>query len=172
MLDFFKTLHLSPAMARGAYPLVHLAHPGLTLSSWLAFARRAAQGPRHRGGLISVQDQRGIVHALFAYKVEDDLGGGRRLRVSDLIIGRLPGGMVSRAVVSGAEALARDLGCASLFIEVPAEGPGSVDTADARALSGAGFKPNAVVYLHEPPSAEPGPAEGGTALDGLAANSR
>jgi hypothetical protein len=109
---------LRASQAERAYPLVSLLHPGLTPEEWRRFVRRATRFPKDRGGLMAIRDCRGYCHAVFSYRVGDELASGRSLRVSDVVMGRLPGVTLRRALVACAERLAAELACATISIDL------------------------------------------------------
>ena len=147
MSNIFQTEYLSPKQAREAYPLVRLFHPVLSFEKWLAFARRWRRMLRHRGGLVAMKDMRGYVHAVFSYRVDTNLRNGPVLRVSDLMVGRLPGRLIDRALVESVERLAREIDCTSILFELPQSREGNVDPSNRSALAKAGYEPCAISFL-------------------------
>jgi hypothetical protein len=119
MQDLFNAAPLPPAQARLAYPLVRMFDPSVSLEAWLAHARRIARRKPEHGGMIAVRDSREILHAVFTYSVDRDFRRGACLRVTDLIVGRLPGALVNGAVLGAAHDLAGELGCRTILIDVP-----------------------------------------------------
>jgi len=143
--------------ARAAYPLVSLEHPGVTLDLWRAFARRANRGAPRRRGLVAVTDRRGTIHAVFAYQVEAGLSAAAALRVSDLVMGRLPGGALPRATLACIDRLAAELGSATVTIDVL---DAALTPEDRAALGEAGFAACGVNFSRVSParSSPAGPA--------------
>ena len=138
------------AEARSAFALINLHHPEVTLELWRDFVRRAGRRPRHRGGLVAISDRRGYVHAVFAYHVNNDLRSGTALRVSDVVMGRLPGGNLPAAILACVEALARELrtGCIHVdFIDSTLAPP------DRDALRLAGFSSSGILFSRPGPAA-------------------
>ncbi len=101
----FHATSVTRRVALRAWPLVQSSSPRTRLEDWLAYA--AAQGgaarlrappaappmrpaPR-RAGLVALEDARGYIHALFAWHVHRAIGHPRTLRVTDLVVGSLPG---------------------------------------------------------------------------------
>ncbi|NIX77502.1 hypothetical protein [Microvirga terricola] len=119
MQDLFHVAPLSPKEAHLAYPLVQMFDPAVTLQDWVTFARRLARRKPGQGGLMAARDRRGVLHALFAYAVDRDRRATACLRVTDLIVSRLPGEEVNATVLSGVQELADRLGCKSVLIDVP-----------------------------------------------------
>ncbi|TAK47672.1 MAG: hypothetical protein EPO23_11680 [Xanthobacteraceae bacterium] len=131
--DIFEGELLGSHRARLAYPLVRLFDPAISLDSWLAFARRWSRQSAERGGLMAIRDRRGYLHALFTYRIEHNLRFGKFLRVSDVIMGQLPGASLNRSILDTATRLAGRTGCAAIVIE-PAHdtattAPGAPETA-------------------------------------------
>ena len=156
MGEVFHAAHLRREQARRAYPLVRVHDPDVTLKQWLAFVSGWTRIPERRGGLVSVADVRGYLHALFSYRIEIDLLYGRLMRVSNLIVGHLPGQAVRSTVVATIERLAEDTGCSSVAIELAQAPAGPNDIAIRNALVGAGFTPCAVSLVRqEPPYLRP-----------------
>lgn len=115
----YQARPVTNAGARAAYPLVYLHDASVTLGAWLRFVRRRLRGTSRRGGLMEIRDCRGIVHALFAYRVDRDLRAGRRLCVTDLIVAHLPGSQIDHAVAASADQVAASLGCQTISIAQP-----------------------------------------------------
>ncbi len=138
---------------RRAYVLVSMAHPEILPRRWFDTARRSLRLRPERGGLIVLRDRRGVVHALFRYKVEPSwLGGhGRTLRLDEIVIAQLPGNGAMTSLAACAQSLAASLRCASVSLDVPATegavaaqgGPGS----PLQELHAAGFRHAAAVMV-------------------------
>ena len=105
--------------ARTAYPLVRLHDAAITLDTWLGFARRHCRASSERAGLIALRDCRGIIHALFSYRVDLDLQARKRLCVANLIVAHLPGSPIEQAVDATARNVSAQFGCQSITIEQP-----------------------------------------------------
>lgn len=103
--------------ARAAYALVSLHDSSISLGQWLQFARRSCTHPQRRAGLIGVRDRRGVIHALFGYRVDSDMHAGKKLCLSNLVIAKMPGSMIDEAVIAGANELAAQLGCRTVTVE-------------------------------------------------------
>jgi len=111
---------LRASQAERVYALVSLLHPRVTPEDWRRFVRRATRVPRDRGGLMAIRDRRGYCHAVFSYRVGNELAAGRSLRVSDVVMGRLPGVTLPRALVACAERLAVELDSTAISIDLEA----------------------------------------------------
>ena len=118
MSEQFQALPIDDERAATAYPLVYLHDASITTEQWLSFVRRHC----HAGGesgLIAIRDCRGIVHALFRYRVDDDLRVQRRLCITDLIVAHLPGVEIDAAVTASAKRVSAELDCGAITIERP-----------------------------------------------------
>jgi hypothetical protein len=128
---------LAPGAARAAYPLIRLGFPDLTLAAWNRFARAANGMAGRRGGLVSIMDRRGIIHAVFAYALRETLDGGRALAVTELVMGHLPGEALRHALLAALETLGMRSNATCLRIEVA---EGTLAMADRAALLAVGFR--------------------------------
>src|ERR1700674_2988211 len=153
MDDIFHKVSLQAKNAQEAYSLVQLCHSSVTMDQWLSFAHRLARLPCHRGGLLAVKDKRDYVHAVFSYRIDNDMRRGPVLRVSDLIVGRLAGRTIDRVIVKAAEQLALEIGCFSIVVELPQSAEGEVDIANYSALVNAGFSRGAISFQRPDPRA-------------------
>jgi hypothetical protein len=150
MDTLLRSAPLEAHQARLAFPLVRLFDSTVTLSQWLAFARRSSRRKPEHGGLMAVRDARGIMHAVFSYHVEKDFRYGLCLRISDLIIGRLPGAVVNGAVLKGAEELAGKLACDALLIDVPASPANAGTLMGIGGITGSHFAPSSITFMRRP----------------------
>jgi hypothetical protein len=118
MSEQFQALPIDDQRAAAAYPLVYLYDASITTDQWLSFVRRHHQAAGE-GGLIAIRDCRGIVHALFRYRVDRDLRVRKRLCITDLIVAHLPGVEIDAAVAASAERVSAELDCDTITIEQP-----------------------------------------------------
>jgi hypothetical protein len=119
MNEQFQALPMSWQYASAAYPLVRLHDASITLDKWLRFARRYCRAATGRAGLVAIRDCRGIVHALFSYRVDFDLHARKRLCVANLIVAHLPGSQIDEAVTASTRDVSAQLGCHTITIEAP-----------------------------------------------------
>lgn len=129
--------------ARKAYALISLAHPEVTLPHWRTFVRRFNRGRRSERGIVAVSDSRGTIHAVFAYQVETSLKNADALCVSDIVMGRLPGGSLPRALIACVDRLAEQLGRSDVKISILEE---ILAPQDRAALGEAGFATSGVQF--------------------------
>jgi hypothetical protein len=148
MNEQFQAVPMSWQCATAAYPLVRLHDASVTLDKWRRFARRHGGSACKRAGLIAIRDCRGIVHALFSYRVDFDLHNRRRLCVTNLIVAHVPGSQIDDAVAASARSVSAQLGCHAITVEQPfrpANTPWKCPTAEALAR-GAGLNTNSRVH--------------------------
>jgi hypothetical protein len=118
MSEQFQALPIDDQRAAVAYPLVYLHDASITTEQWLSFVRRHRHDTAE-SGLIAIRDCRGIVHALFRYRVDSDLRVQRRLCITDLIVAHLPGAEIDDAVAASARRVSAELDCGAITIERP-----------------------------------------------------
>lgn len=143
-IGFFVAVELTRREARRVYPLVRLFHPSLTLEQWLTFAQATARAP---SGMVAIEDHRACIHAAFIYKVDSRLARGPLLRITDLMVGRLPGGLVNHALMDSIERLARETEAETIEITLPSALEYAVDPAWRAALTAAGFSNRATSMI-------------------------
>lgn len=119
-----------------AFPLVHLFHPAISLDQWLQFAQSRIHG---RSGVMTIRDLRGCIHAVFIYTVDARIARGPLLRVTDLMIARLPGSLVNQAVMDAVDHLARSSGAEAIELSLPSALEYAVDPTWRGTLAAAGF---------------------------------
>jgi hypothetical protein len=119
MIEQFQAFRVDWECARTAYPLVRMHDASISLGIWLRFARRRGRTTAARAGLIGIRDCRGIVHAVFSYRVDRDLHGRKRLCIANLIVAHLPGSQIDRAVYTSIEHLCAQFGCQTVTVEQP-----------------------------------------------------
>lgn len=119
MDEQFQALPIDRQHASAAYPLVYLHDASISLEKWLGFVRRRCRTSSGRAGMIAIRDSRGIVHALFSYRVERDLRIRKRLCIANLIVAHLPGSKIDAAVAASAERVSAQLDCQTITIEQP-----------------------------------------------------
>jgi hypothetical protein len=119
MKEHFHALPIDYQRARSAYPLVYLHDASITTDQWLRFVRRRSRTVAGKAGLIAIRDCRGIVHALFSYRVDRDLRVRKRLCIANLIVAHLPGSQIDAAVAASAELVSAQFDCQTITIEQP-----------------------------------------------------
>jgi len=105
--------------AKSAYPLVYLHDASISLEEWLRFARRRCRQPSDRTGLIAIRDRRGLIHALFGYRIDIDLRARKKLCLGNLVVARMPGQLIDEAIIASANELAARFSCQTISLEQP-----------------------------------------------------
>jgi hypothetical protein len=146
MKQLFHSHIIKAGEARFAYPLVQLTFPGITLSQWLDFARAASRLPAKKGGLMAIRDVRHHIHALFRYRAEKDLPFQTVLKVSNLMVVRLPGQALGTALIESIDELASVSRCQAVCLELVA-GTRKGETGRELQLSDAGYLPYTISVL-------------------------
>jgi hypothetical protein len=131
----FQEKLLDGRHARLAYPLVCHVKPAMPINDWIAFVRRWSRLSPNKGGIMALNDRRGYLHAIFTYRVEQNLRFGCFVRITDVIVGHLPGETLNRAIMECTDRLAERIGCSMIVIEPTHE------TAHARMLAAAEIRP-------------------------------
>lgn len=148
MQSLFHAERLLPHQAHLAYPLIRLAHPSVTLEQWLGFARRMGRRKSGRAGVVMIRDKRGYIHGLFCFDVDRDYRNRLRMRVRDVVLGRLPGNALTQAIADRAEELAQSLRCDTLLIDISLPSSDLAHLAGLERLPDASFSPATVTFLH------------------------
>src|ERR1700756_682160 len=119
MSEQFQALPIDDARASAAYPLVYLHDASITTEQWLRFVRQRCLAVASESGVIAIRDCRGIVHALFSYRVDNDMRLRRRVCITDLFVAHLPGSDIDAAVAASAHNVSAELDCQAITIEQP-----------------------------------------------------
>ena len=132
----FQALPIDDQHAIAAYPLVFMHDASITTGQWRQFVRRHSRSSP-RTGLTAIRDRRGVIHALFSYRIDNDLRVRKRLSISDLIVAHLAGSQIDDAVARVIGDVAQQFGCQTVTIERPfvrpqARSPGCPTTAALR----------------------------------------
>src|ERR1700761_6814069 len=123
MIEQFRTFRLDVEGARTAYALVRMHDASISLGIWLRFARRRCRTAAERAGLIGIRDGRGIVHAVFSYRIDLDLHSRKRLCITHLIVAHLPGSRIDDAVTTSTADISVQFGCQTITVEQPFRKP-------------------------------------------------
>ncbi len=119
MHEQFQAVLMDRQRASAAYPLVYMHDASITLQKWLRFVARRCRTTSGRTGLIAIRDCRGIVHALFSYRVDSDLRIRKRLCIANLMVAHLPGSQIDAAVAASAADVSAQFDCQTITIEQP-----------------------------------------------------
>src|ERR1700688_297393 len=119
-----------------AGPLARHLHPALSLDQWLHYAQTSIRKPC---GVVTIQDPRDCIHAAFVYTIDARIARGPLLRITELMVGRLPGSLVNHAIMESIKRLACETGSEVIEITLPSALEYAVDPAWRTALTEAGF---------------------------------
>lgn len=145
----FHTVAVDRRVALRAWPLVQSSRPAARLEDWRAYAAALNRRVGKSAGLVAVEDERGYIHAVFAWHVHRAIGRPRELRVSDLVVGNLPGRQLAESLVIAIRRVAAATRASSVMVEI-----GDRQIAPDALLSD-GFERLAMDCLHSKNSAEP-----------------
>ena len=87
----FRVTNVDKRVALRVWPLVQIAHPDVPQDEWLAYAKAIGSRRGKAGGAVAIEDARGYIHALFAWHVNRTITRRKAMRISDLVVGALPG---------------------------------------------------------------------------------
>ena len=103
---------LTPQRFDQAFPLARAVAPRLTLAAWRHYLLALREDG---GGLLAVENQRGVLLGLAAYRLRRDLADGLCLESDPVVVFDLVGGSAVAATLAEAlERRAGELGCATL----------------------------------------------------------
>lgn len=124
MGDKFVVRQLKPSQISQVFPLAELLAEGLSAEQWSDYAAALIESAGDEGhcGFITVQNERGIVYGLSAYRLRRDLYQGQVLEIENFAALDLTGGKsATRALLAALEHLAeqRNCGCISVNLLNP-----------------------------------------------------
>ena len=119
MNEQFQALPIDQQQAIAAYPLVFMHDASITTDQWLRFVHERCRNGAPQTGLIAIRDRRGVVHAVFSYRIDSDLQIRKRLNIGDLIVAHLPGSQIDDAVATVVADVSAQFGCQIVTIERP-----------------------------------------------------
>lgn len=114
----FRVTNVDRRVALRIWPLVQIAHPGVPQDEWLAYAKAIGRRRGKAGGAVAIEDARGYIHALFAWHVNRTITRRKAMRISDLVVGALPGRPLAAAIVAAIRSVASDAGADSVMVEI------------------------------------------------------
>ncbi len=110
-----------------AFPIARATTPGLTLDQWRGFASEAmarADAPAPPA-IMLVENDRGYIQGICAYRLQRDVRDGAVLTVEHLsTIDLIDTKAVADALLAALESLAREAGCQMIHLHVPEPSPG------------------------------------------------
>lgn len=110
-----------------AFPIARAATPGLTLDQWRGFAAEAmARAPEPAPpAIMLVENERGYIQGICAYRLQRDVRHGAVLTVEHLsTIDLIDTKAVADTLLAALESLAREAGCRIIHLLVPEPSPG------------------------------------------------
>lgn len=124
MLPKFTIRHLTPDRVAVAYPLARMAL-GMGLEEWTAYAEALTEpraGDRGRPGIVYLAGPDDTIYALFSYRPVNDPRYGQTLYCEHVVTLDLVHGEEIRGAIEHAmENEARNRGCGTILIRVPAD---------------------------------------------------
>lgn len=114
----FHTVAVDRRVALRAWPLVQSSRPTTRLEEWRSYAAALARRAGKSAGLVAVEDERGYIHAVFAWHVHRAIGRPRALRVTELAVGSLPGRELAQSVVAAIRRVAEATRADSVMVEI------------------------------------------------------
>jgi hypothetical protein len=116
--QLFKPTSVDRRVALRAWPLVQISHPKVSLEEWLSYAVATGRRLGKTGGVLAIEDARGYIHALFAWHVVRTISHRRAMRVTDMIVGALPGRTLAETIVGAIREIAEQTRADSVLIEI------------------------------------------------------
>lgn len=108
---------LTPQRFDQALLLAKAVEPRLTPASWQHYLKSLQQ--QEHGGLLGVENERGVLLAFAAYRPRDTLSGEACLECDPVVVFDLVGGgPVAKALAGALERRAQELHCQSLHIHL------------------------------------------------------
>lgn len=146
MMPSFSVADLKEDQFEAVWPLVRAASPDITLWRWLQYAHEAS----HAGGLLGLFGPDGALFGFLTYREEDNLRCGRVLRVDDFLCVELSrAAPARRALCAGAEAIARDKGCAAIEFRLASRGYADAEGAKAKGWANLGHSLESVLFMKQ-----------------------
>lgn len=121
MSSHYSAKHLTSNQIPRAFPLVEILDAGLTAEQWsnYATALTGASGRANDRGIITVQDDQGVIYGLSAYWLRRDLRRGLVLEIENFAALDLMGGRsAARTLLGALEKLARRRNCSCISIDL------------------------------------------------------
>jgi hypothetical protein len=117
-----KILHarrLKPAQFDKAFALIQFAFRQVSLDRWRRHVEAFDGRQDDDAGWLAVEDDKGYIHGLLAYRIESDLICGRILTGRDIILGGVALGQTISCAIAGLSQMARRTRCDAIHIALP-----------------------------------------------------
>ncbi len=121
MADVYFVRPLSPEQILQSYPLVSIFEPALTKEQWVFYASSLVGGTdcTKDSNIMTVQNRRGHIYGLSAYRVRPDLFHGHVLDAESFTVADFVGARSTTThLVETLESLARQRSCSCLSISL------------------------------------------------------
>ena len=121
MSNHYIARQLTPNQIAQAFPLVEILDAGLTAEQWsnYATALTGSSGRLSDRGIITVQNDQGVIYGLSAYWLRRDLRRGNVLEIENFAALDLMGGRsAARTLLGALEKLARRRNCSCISINL------------------------------------------------------
>jgi len=106
---------LVPERIPEAYPLVRLVRPDLSLAEWRARARLYLDAATESAGIMTLQQDNGLMLGLYLHRIARDPIHGPTLLVEDFVAAAPISGMIlARPLAQSLDALAHGAGCRAI----------------------------------------------------------
>ena len=116
------SLHASPLKADQfdkAFALVQFAFKDVSLERWRRHVEESNGRDDKAGGWIAVEDERGYIHGLLAYRVDPDLVCGRILTGRDIVLAGVALSQAASCAIEGLLQLAWRTRCDAIHVALP-----------------------------------------------------
>jgi len=127
MSDILHASPLKPDQFDRAFALIQYAFRDISLDRWRQHIETFDGRPDEEGGWIAVEDDKGYIHGLLAYRVEPDLICGRILIGRDVILGGLALGQTASCAIEGLSQMAWRARCNAIHVLMPGRGVDDLD---------------------------------------------
>jgi len=115
-------LHASPLKADQfdkAFALIQFAFREVSLERWRRHVQEFDGGDDGNAGWIAVEDDKGYIHGLLAYRVEPDLFCGRLLVGRDIVLGGVAMSQAASCAIEGLSQMAWRTRCDAIHVMLP-----------------------------------------------------
>jgi len=116
------SLHASPLKADQfdkAFALIQFAFREVSLERWRHHVQAFDDRDGENAGWIAVEDEKGYIHGLMAYRVEPDLRCGRLLTGRDIILAGVAMGQAAACAIEGLSQMAWRTRCDAIHVMLP-----------------------------------------------------
>jgi GNAT superfamily N-acetyltransferase len=143
MSERYRIRDLPATQFTQAYPLIQLTGSAIGLEDWLRHAERLIRGRAPgEAGIVSLQTERGYIHGVFLYSIDQCLDCGRVLEAETVVAPEILDRSIAATLIEAIIAHARLHDCDAIHISLPALPEAAATLAPA--LRAAGFTTEAV----------------------------